>query len=177
MIYYKDSNITIRSMEPEDVQIIYNELLAQNWHPSIETYEKYYNEQVNNQRFVFIAEHNGQIAGLTTLLPSAVNGPFANLDIPEIVDFVVFIKYQKKGIGNKILDVAEKKAAEITNKVSLGVGLHSGYGAAQRIYVKRGYIPDGSGVWYNDKQLGQYVDCCNDDELILYFSKSLVVVK
>ena len=43
----------------------------------------------------------------------------------------------------------------------LAVGVHSGYGAAQKIYVKREYIPDGSGVWYKVKQLEQYASCCN----------------
>ena len=26
------------------------------------------------------------------------------------------------------------------------MGLHSGYGPAQRLYARRGYVPDGSGV-------------------------------
>lgn len=51
------------------------------------------------------------------------------------------------------------------------VGIHSGYGAAQRIYVKRGYIPDGNGVWYQGKPLEQYAPCCNDDDLLLFMSK------
>lgn len=33
-------------------------------------------------------------------------------------------------------------AAETSDTVCLGVGLHSGYGAAQRMYVLRGYVPD-----------------------------------
>jgi hypothetical protein len=49
--------------------------------------------------------------------------------------------------------------------ICLGVGLHNGYGQAQRMYVKRGYIPDGSGVWFNDVNLEQYADCKNDDKL------------
>ncbi len=56
----------------------------------------------------------------------------------------MFREISHKGIGNKILDAAEKKATEMSEKVQLGVGLHSGYGSAQRIYIKRGYIPDGS---------------------------------
>lgn len=40
---------------------------------------------------------------------------------------------------------------EYSSTICLGVGLHYGYGAAQRMYVKRGYIPDGSGVWFNGK--------------------------
>lgn len=71
------------------------------------------------------------------------------------------------------MDAAEKVAAKYSNTVYLGVGLHEGYGSAQRMYVKRGYIPDGSGVWYSERICPQNSDCCNDDDLILYFSKEL----
>lgn len=54
-----------------------------------------------------------------------------------------------------------------------GVGLHSGYGAAQRMYVLRGYVPDGSGVWYEGRVWDQYAPCVNDDELNLFLSKKL----
>ncbi|MDY5868934.1 MAG: GNAT family N-acetyltransferase, partial [Lachnospiraceae bacterium] len=74
---------------------------------------------------------------------------------------------------SKLMDVAEKVAAQYSNIVYLGVGLHEGYGSAQRMYVKRGYIPDGTGVWYGEKVCPQYSDCCNDDDLVLYFSKEL----
>ena len=67
----------------------------------------------------------------------------------------------------------EQEAAKVSDMVYLAVGLHSGYGAAQRIYVKRGYIPDGSGVWYQGKQLEQYAPCCNNDDLLLFMSKKL----
>ena len=54
----------------------------------------------------------------------------------------------------------------------LGVGLHSGYGGAQRLYAKRGYLPDGSGVWYRDAVCEPYTICRNDDDLTLYLSKA-----
>ena len=57
--------------------------------------------------------------------------------------------------------------------VSLGVGLHYGYGSAQRMYVKRGYIPDGTGVWWKGEVLEQYAPCENDDELNIFFTKKL----
>ena len=69
---------------------------------------------------------------------------------------------------------AETIAAGYADTVYLGVGLHSGYGAAQRMYVKRGYIPDGSGVWYRDRVCEPYTPCENDDDLVLYLSKRLI---
>ena len=71
------------------------------------------------------------------------------------------------------MDIAEQIASDYSDTVSLGVGLHSGYGSAQRMYIKRGYIPDGSGVWYRDQVCPQHADCRNDDDLVLYLSKKL----
>jgi inorganic pyrophosphatase len=68
----------------------------------------------------------------------------------------------------------EAEAAELSNTVCLGVGLRSGYGATQRLYIKRGYIPDGSGVWYGRSPAQQYGTVENGDALVLYMSKKLV---
>ena len=78
-----------------------------------------------------------------------------------------------RGIGTALMDVAEALAAERCDMVSLGVGLHYGYGSAQRMYVKRGYIPDGTGVWWKGEVLEQYAPCENDDELNIFFTKKL----
>ena len=40
-------------------------------------------------------------------------------------------------------DRTKEIAGKYADIVYLGVGLHSGYGSAQRMYVKRGYVPDG----------------------------------
>jgi GNAT superfamily N-acetyltransferase len=173
MTYYRDDKILIRAMKEEDATAIFAELKAQGWHPDIETFKNYYKEQCKGDRYVFIAEYEGNVAGYTTLLPNAPDGPFINDAVPEVVNFGVFVKYQKKGIGNKILDAVEKVASELSDRICLAVGVHSGYGSAQRIYIKRGYLFDGSGVWYKGKQLAQYANCCNDDDLVLFLSKSL----
>ena len=87
------------------------------------------------------------------------------------MDFGVLEKYRKNGIGTRLMDVAEQLARAYGPAVCLGVGLHSGYGGAQRLYAKRGYLPDGSGVWYRDAVCEPYASCRNDDDLILYLSK------
>ena len=97
--------------------------------------------------------------------------PMDRTGLPEIVDFGVLEEYRKNGIGSALMDAAEALAAERADAVCLGVGLHSGYGAAQRMYVKRGYIPDGTGVWYGGKMLEPYAPCVNDDDLNLFFVK------
>ena len=173
IVYYSNKNLLIRSMESGDAKIIYETYLSYGWHPAMQTYQDYYTEQKENKRKVFIAEYEGEVTGLCTLVMNPTEGPWVDMGYPEIVDLTVFFHAHNKGIGNKLLDVSEREAAKVADTVYLAVGVHSGYGAAQRIYVKRGYIPDGSGVWYRGKQLEQYAPCCNDDELLLFMSKKL----
>lgn len=172
-VYFYFNHLRIRSMKIDDAKIIYDTYLSYGWHPSLATYEVYYREQEEKKRKVFIAEYDGAVSGLCTLVMNPTEGPWACMGYPEIVDLTVFFHVHNKGIGNKLLDIAEQEAAKGSDTVYLAVGLHSGNGAAQRIYVKRGYIPDGSGVWYQGKQLAQYAPCCNDDDLLLYMSKKL----
>ena len=173
MEYYTDNNLLIRNMEIDDARIFYETYLSYGWHPSLEVYENYYKEQEENKRKVFVAVYEGTVCGQRTLVVNPREGPSAGKGYPEIVDLSVFNHMQNRGIGNKLLDVIEQDAAKISDIVFLAVGLHSGYGAAQRIYVKRGYIPDGNGVWYQGKPLEQYAPCCNDDDLLLFMSKKL----
>ena len=172
-IYYDGGRLRIRSMVPDDAAILFSTYVSYGWHPLRETYENYYKEQEEGSRRVFIAEYQGEVKGQCSLLLHPFQGPWGGRGIPEIMDLSVFQDCRRKGIGNKLLDMAEIEASGIADRVCLAVGLHSGYGAAQRIYVKRGYIPDGSGVWYRGKVLEQYAPCVNDDDLLLFLSKKL----
>lgn len=173
MIYYNDSQILIRDLLPSDAPIITNEEIDQGWDADISKYLMRLEHQTAGKSINLIAEYYGNVAGYINVYPNSEWGSFSNQGLPEIVDFGVLEKYRRNGIGNKLMDIAEQIASTYADTVYLGVGLHNGYGSAQRMYVKRGYIPDGTGVWYRDKVCDQYADCCNDDELVLYLSKKL----
>lgn len=173
MIYYQDEEIIIRDMQPEDVQVITDEEIAQGWQQTTEKYEMRLKDQADGVATALVAEFRGSVAGYINVYPNAKWGPFGNQGYPEIVDFGVLEKFRRNGIGSRLMDVAEQVAGTYADMVYLGVGIHSGYGSAQRMYVKRGYIPDGSGVWYGDKVCPQYAPCSNDDDMVLYLSKQL----
>ena len=172
MIYYQDREILIRDLSQSDAQIITIEEIAQGWNQSIQKYNIRLEHQKAGICISLVAEYLGDVAGYINVYPKSIEGPFGNRNLPEIVDFGVLAKFRRKGIGSKLMDVAERIASEYADLVYLSVGLHSGYGAAQRMYIKRGYIPDGTGVWYHDRVCPQYSDCCNDDDLVLFLSKS-----
>lgn len=174
MIYYRDEALIIRSMEEADAQIFYDEYTAQGWHPDVAYYHMRMRERAEGKCVALTAEYQGRPAGALYVYWAENEGPFKGKGYPVIVDFSVLEKYQRKGIGTRLMDTAEQIAAQRADTVCLGVGLCGAYGSAQRMYVKRGYIPDGSGVWYQNKPCIQYETVCTiDDDLILYMSKRL----
>ena len=131
-------------------------------------------DQAEQKCISLTAVYKGHPAGYINVYITGQGGAFSGKGWPEIVDFGVLEKDQRKGIGSKLMDVAEQIAGQYADTVWLGVGLHNGYGSAQRMYVKRGYIPDGTGVWYQGKPCEQYATkIANDDDLVLFLSKQL----
>ena len=163
-------NAIIRKMIESDIQHLSQGFINQGWPGREEILARYFLEQKSKEREVLVAEVEGALAGYITILPCAKQGPFAEIH-PELSDFNVFEPFQNQGIGNLLMEEAENRVKLISDKVILGVGLHSGYGPAQRLYIKRGYIPDGSGVWYQNQALEMNDTIQNNDDLVLYLSK------
>ena len=161
---------SIRKMQESDIKELSRGFISQGWPSREEILTRYFKEQESGEREVLVAEVEGALAGYILILPCAKQGPFAEI-YPELSDFNVFEPFQNQGIGNLLLEEAEKRVKLISHKVTLGVGLHSGYGSAQRLYIKRGYIPDGSGVWYQNQPLEMNATIQNNDDLVLYLSK------
>jgi ribosomal protein S18 acetylase RimI-like enzyme len=90
------------------------------------------------------------------------------------VDFNVLPWFRRRGIGGQLMDEAERRIAERSPVAGIGVGLSADYGAAQILYIRRGYIPDGRGVSWRGAicQHGDQVSV--DDGLVLYFTKVLI---
>ena len=165
-------NAIIRKMIESDIKHLFQGFINQGWSGREEILARYFLEQESGEREVLVAEIDGAVAGYVTILPSAKHGPFAEV-YPELSDFNVFEPFRNQGVGNQLLEEAEKRVKFVSSKVTLGVGLHSGYGPAQRLYIKRGYIPDGTGVWYRNQPLEMNATIQNNDDLVLYLSKDL----
>ena len=163
---------SIRKMQESDIKDLSRGFISQGWPGREEILARYFLEQECGERGVLVAEVEGALAGYITILSCAKQGPFAEI-YPELSDFNVFEPFQNQGIGNLLMEEAEKRVKLISDKVTLGVGLHSGYGPAQRLYIKRGYIPDGTGIWYQNHQPAMNAVCEDIGELVLYLSKNL----
>ena len=168
-----NEKISIRRMIVTDPEIITKAFAAQGWNKPLMQYRKYLSEQTDGTREILIAEAGGEFAGYLTIIWQSDFAAFGEKDIPEIVDFNVLVKFRNRGIGTKLMDAAENLIAEKYKTVGIRVGLTQDYGAAQKIYVRRGYIPDGLGISQNDCFLKYGDKITVDDDLNLSFTKNL----
>jgi GNAT superfamily N-acetyltransferase len=165
--------IQIREFSAVAIDSLVLAFARHNWEKPKELFHAYLQEQKDGKRKLWVAYYEGELAGYVTLNGASQYQPFLAQGIPEIMDLNVLPPFRCKGIGSKLLDEAEKSAAKKSPIVGIGVGLYDGYGDAQKLYVKRGYVPDGYGPTYNYSYLAYGQSVTVDDDLVLWFTKQL----
>lgn len=166
-------SVHIRLLDDSDPPGIAAAFLKMGWNKPEGRYRRYLQEQQAGNRTCFIASVDGQFAGYVTVNWQPAYAGFADRNIPEIQDLNVLAKFRRKHIASRLLDRAEAEAARHSAIVGIGVGLHPGYNAAQQLYVKRGYIPDGYGVTYRDHFVHEGAQVTLDDDLVMHLTKEL----
>jgi GNAT superfamily N-acetyltransferase len=163
--------LEITPLRPDDPPVFEAAFDAIGWHKPAAQYQRYLDEQTADQRPVLVARVDGEFAGYVTVVWEPTYPAFRAAEIPEIQDFNVLPKFRRRGIGSALMDAAEALIATRSKVVGIGVGLYPDYGPAQRLYVLRGYVPDGLGIASETVQVhaGQVVRV--DDDLALYFTR------
>lgn len=163
MIGQTQNGLLIRRLRQEDIPVIVEGERAQGWHPTEEKYLTRLRDMAAGRCVSLAAVLDGRAVGYLSVYQTD-NGP-------ELIDFGVLECCRGRGIGTKLMDTAEELAFAQSDIVRLSVGLHSGYGSTQRMYIKRGYLPDGCGAYYDATVCTSYESYPLDDSLLLRFSK------
>lgn len=163
----------VRSLESNDISEIVGAFRQIGWNKPASQYERYLIEQKAGLRDVFTAFVEGQFVGYLTISWLSHYKPFQAAHIPEITDFNVLPQFRRMGIGTQLMDRAEQEIGKVSPVAGIGVGMTPDYGAAQKLYVLRGYIPDGLGLHWRDHHIRYHEDIVVDDDLALYFTKVL----
>lgn len=137
-------------------------------------YRRCFEENQSGQRVTLIGFDEDRLAGCCHLLMRSDYSGFANRNIPEINDLNVFPEFQRRGIATMMFEEFEHIARQMSyTHIGIGVGLYADYGKAQIMYFHRGFVPDGTGLKYEGKDVVPGTMVRVDDELVLYFTKSL----
>lgn len=166
-------SFSIRKLKKTDIPMIVEQFAAHHWPKPSSTFEKYLQEQQEGTRKIWLAFDKTRFTGYVTLTKKSLYPAFQMNHIPEIMDLNVLPPFRNKGIGSLLIEIAEQDAFKENDIVGIGVGLYKDYGQAQKIYVARGYQPDGHGVTYNYQYVEPGKTVCLDDDLVLWFTKSL----
>ena len=168
-------SIIIRLLEEKDVRAIAHDFSRFEYPKNEDMFASYWFEHQEGSRVVWVAydTEKNLYVGYVTLVWHSKYQSFADAGIPEIKDLNVVPQYRKQGIGTLLLGAAETEAFKRSRQVGIGVGLPWDYGSAQRLYVKRGYIPDGKGVtdYYQHLEYGRRILV---DNLTLFLTKKKV---
>ena len=165
--------LKIRSLKSTDARVISDAFAVIGWNKTVEQFERYFNDQTQGRREVFVAHVDSEFVGYVTVEWESTYSPFADKGIPEIVDLNVLPRFRRRGIGNALLDAAEAKIATRADFAGIGVGMTPDYGQAQRIYPQRGYLPDGRGLTQNREPVRHDQSIVVDDSTVLWFIKKL----
>jgi GNAT superfamily N-acetyltransferase len=125
-------------------------------------------------RTTLVAELRGVAVGYGSLLWRSSYPGFAANGIPEIHDLATDVAHRGTGIATGLIGALEQLARQRGHTtIGLGVGLYADYGAAQRLYVRLGYGPDGKGVTYRQQPVVPGAPLPVDDDLLLWLTKQL----
>ncbi|MBP9777889.1 MAG: GNAT family N-acetyltransferase [Rickettsiaceae bacterium] len=170
----QNKSLIIRLLKTSDILVIVDGFVKSNWTVKpAKLFEQYLDEQTKNERVIWVAFFGERFAGYVTLKWQSQYELFKLDNIPEIIDLNVLPYFREHGIATALLDKCEEEAAKKSNIVGIGVGLYPDYGSAQRLYIKRGYIPNGMGATYSYKSVIPGDKYPIDDDLVLWFTKEL----
>jgi GNAT superfamily N-acetyltransferase len=163
----------IRLLESDDIPEIAKAFQQLGWDKPASQYERYFMEQALEIRDVYVAFIEERFVGYLTVCWTSSYEPFRREKIPEIVDFNVLPQFRRQGIGTQLMDKAEGEIAKVSSIAGIGVGMTPDYGAAQRLYILRGYVPDGRGLRYRGHYPKHGEEITVDDNLALHLTKEL----
>jgi GNAT superfamily N-acetyltransferase len=165
--------VDIRRLLPGDIPAAIDEFTELVYKGERSEAERHFGGHLDGKADSFVARLGDRLAGYITVRWESEYEPFRREGIPFIHHLEVFPEFQRRGIGSGLMDAAEGMIATRSRKACICVGLWSAYGAAQRLYVKRGYVPDGRGVCDGHRPLepGERVEIGH--HLLLWFTKEL----
>ncbi len=161
----------IRSLNEADPPIMAAAFSNIGYIKPVAQFQRYLAEQSAGNRICLVATVDSHFAGYVTVNWVPTYPGFVDMKIPEIQDLNVLPAFRRKGIATGLLDRAEAEIACRSDVAGVGVGLHPGYNDAQRLYGKRGYVPDGRGITYRDRYLREGEQVVLDDDLVLHLTR------
>lgn len=167
-------NITIRQANLDDIPTLWSLAAAMGAAKNDGYFDHAMEAQEAGTRRVFLVAVEGMDVGYCMLAWAPKYAFFRKMEIPEIQDLNVIPAYRRRGLGQAMIVYCEGLARDAgCEYMGIGVGMDASYGAAQRLYVRLGYAPDGNGLTYDRKVIAKGEFRPVDDDMSLMMIKDL----
>lgn len=175
MMDTKTQNLQIREASYKDVLMLWDMAISMKLEKDTDYFERLFEHQRLDGRLILIAERDGFGLGYCILNWEPKYAFFKKFEIPEIQDLNVLPEHRRQAIASAMIKYCEDLAVlKKCETMGISVALTASYGPAQKLYVKLGYVPDGNGVTYDRKPVGNGEFKPVDDQLCLMMVKNLV---
>ena len=121
-----------------------------------------------------IATRGADVAGYVAIVWESNYEGFRSRGIPLLHQIMVAEPFRRRGVATRLMDAAEQLARDRgVAMLGITVGLFDEYGPAQRLYARRGYVPDGRGACRDQRPLSGGARVTMDHDLIMWLTKDL----
>ena len=167
-------NLSIERVCAEDLATAIDLFLREVYPGDPDGANQHFTEHAEGLADTFLARVDGHLAGYLTIRWVSNNPIFSQHNIPLIKDLAVFPQFRRRGIASRLMDTAERLIASRATRAGITVGLCDEYGPAQRLYARRGYLPDGRGACQGQRPLKLEEIVTVDHDLIIWRTRDLV---
>jgi GNAT superfamily N-acetyltransferase len=165
--------IVVHTLERDEIGLLAAGFSVYDKNKSVQLFERYFEEEQEGHLICLVANVDGNDVGYLTIWWDSPYVSFSKRSIPEIRDLNVLPHYRGKGYAARLMAHAEEMISERSDFAGIGVGLSSDCGTAQRMYVRRGYVPDGLGLMCKYQKVDPGSKVKVDDDLTIMLTKRL----
>ena len=136
---------------------------------------RYWADHVEPGGSSLLATSGSDAIGYVAIVWESNYAGFRSRGIPLVHQIAVGEPWRRRGVATLLMDAAEQLARD-RGIATLGitVGLFDEYGPAQRMYGRRGYIPDGRGACQDQRPLSKGMQVSMGHDLIIWLTKDLI---
>jgi ribosomal protein S18 acetylase RimI-like enzyme len=165
--------LTFRVVQPDEIAWAKREVKRAFFSGDDATIDANFEDHENGASTTILGYEAGRLVGIVTIRWFSNYPRFRERGIPLIQNIEIRYEDRGRGLGNQMLERTEQEIARRSRLAGLVVGISEDYGPAQRLYAKRGYIPDGRGVCHRwtPLKLGDVITV--DHDLLLWLVKDV----
>ncbi len=165
--------LTFQVVQPDEIAQVKQEVKAAFFSGDQATIDDNFRDHENGASTTILGYESGRLVGIVTIRWQSNYALFRERNIPLIQNIEIRYEDRGRGIGNLMLEKTEQEIALRSAVAGIVVGISADYGPAQKLYARRGYIPDGRGVCRGAEPLLHGDTVTVDHDLLLWLTKSV----